>query len=103
MKTLTTLLNTPNIPGVEANVLAGVAGKFPEKYLSNGEVYLYDPWWGTLPLTIEAYNAVTYAAYTAAAPPAFDHIMFNADRSGFKCGSGNWMGVIQALLMFYGQ
>lgn len=101
MKTLATLLNTPIAPGVEATILTEVAGKFPAKYV--GEVYLYDPWWGTLPLTVETYNAVTYAAYTAAAPPAFDRIMFNSDRTAFKCGSGNWWGLIQALVLFYGQ
>jgi len=101
MKTLTTLLNTPNIPGVEATVVTGVGGEFPAKYV--GDVYLYDPWWGTLPLTVEVYHAATYAAYTAAAPPAFDHIMFNANRTGFKCGCGNWWGLIQALLLYYGQ
>jgi len=101
MKTLATLIDTPNIPGVEATILAGVSGQFPEKYI--GAVYLYDPWWGTIPLTVEDYVEATYDLYTVAAPPAFDHIMFNADRSGFKCGSGNWWGIIQAYVLFNGQ
>ena len=101
MKTLATLLNTPIAPGDEATILAGVGGKFCEKYIA--DVYLYDPWWGTLPLTVETYVEATYDLYTAAAPPAFDHIMFNSDRSAFKCGSGNWWGLIQALVLFYGQ
>lgn len=100
MKTLVTLLDTPNIPGDEATILTDVPD-FPEKYI--GEVYLSDPWWGSLPLTVEAYVAATYDGYDAATPPAWDHIMFNADRSAFKCGSGNWWGLIQAYVLFNGQ
>jgi len=99
MKTLVTLIDTPNIPGDEATILSEVPA-FPEA--SIGEVYIADAWWGLLPLTVEDYDAATYVAYTAAAPPAFDHIMFNADRSGFKCGAGLWWGVIQAYVLPYG-
>ena len=100
MKTLVTLLDTPIAPGDEATILSDVPA-FPEKYI--GEVYSADAWWGTIPLTVENYDAAIYAGYDAATPPAFDHIMFNADRSGFKCGAGVWWGVIQAYVLFNGQ
>ena len=99
MKSLVTLRDTPNIPGVEATILSDVPA-FPEKYI--GRVCINDPWWGTVPLVVEPYGAVTYAAYTVAAPPAFDHIMFNANRTGFKCGMGLWWGVLQAYILPYG-
>jgi len=99
MKSLATLLDTPNIPGAEAAILSDVPA-FPEKYI--GEIYVNDPWFGTIPLTLEPYVPLTYAAYTPAAPPAWDHIMFNANRTGFKCGTGLWWGVLQAYILPYG-
>lgn len=96
MKTLVTLLDTPIMPGAEATVLTDVP-TFQEKYV--GEVYINDSWWGTIPLVVEPYDEAIYDAYDAAAPPAWGHIMFNADLSGFKIGAGMWWGVLQAYVL----
>lgn len=96
MKELVCLCKTPFIAGDEADVLVESA-KFAEADIS--EVYIDDPWWGVLDLVVEAYVAVTYAAYTAAAPPAWGQIMFNADRTHFKCGTGLWWGKVMGYVI----
>jgi len=88
-KELVCLTKDPYIPGVEVTIIPQSKG-FREVDLA--EAFIDDPWWGVLDLTVETYNAVTYAAYTAAAPPAAGVIMFNADRTAFKCGSAAWWG-----------
>lgn len=93
MKELICLCKAPIIPGVAATVLAD-ALEFAEADISN--VYMDDPWWGIIDLTVLPFNAVTYAAYSAAAPPAWADIMFNADRSAFICGTGLWWGKAMA-------
>lgn len=95
-KELVCLCKTPFIPGDEAIVLTDVK-LFAEAYIS--EVYIDDPWWGVIDLTVEPYVAVTYAAYTAAAPPAWGQIMFNADRSAFKCGTALWWGKVMGYII----
>jgi len=95
-KELVCLRNDPYIPGDEAAVLTD-AQLFAEADIS--EVHIDDPWWGIIDLTVETYVAATYAAYTAAAPPAWGQIMFNADRSAFKCGTGLWWGKVMAYII----
>jgi len=89
MKQLICLAKAPIMAGVAATVLAD-ALQFAEEDISN--VYLDDSWWGIIDMTVLPYVAVTYAAYTAAAPPAWGEIMFNADRSAFISGTGLWWG-----------
>ena len=88
-KELVCLTTDPFIPGDEVTILAE-ALYFAEEDIS--KIYLDDPWWGVLDLTLETFVAATYAAYTAAAPPAWGQIMFNANRTAFKCGSAGWWG-----------
>lgn len=88
------LANAPFFAGAEAAVLDEAVAISPRDTMS--EVFLDDPWWGVIALTVETYNAVTYAAYTAAAPPALDEIMFDATRSNFKCGNPLWWGKLMA-------
>ncbi len=45
-------------------------------------------------LTVLPFVAVTYAAYSAAAPPAIDEVMFNLARTAFICGTPNWWGKV---------
>jgi len=89
MKQLICLCKAPIMVGVAATVLAD-ALDFAEEDISN--VYMDDPWWGIIDMTVLPYVAVTYAAYTAIAPPAWATMMFNADRSAFISGTGLWWG-----------
>jgi len=88
-KELVCLTKDPFIPGVEAIILPQSKG-FREVDLT--EVYLDDPWGGVLDQTVLPHNAVTYAAYTAALPPAWGDIMFNAARTAFICGTAPFWG-----------
>lgn len=88
-KELVCLTKAPYIPGDEVTIIPQSKG-FREEDIT--EVFIDDPWWGVLDLTVEPYVAATYAAYTAAAPPAWGNIMFNANRTAFKCGSAAWWG-----------
>lgn len=94
-KELVVLTKDPYIAGVEVTIIPQSKG-FREEDIT--EIYIDDPWWGVVDLTREDYVAATYAAYTAAAPPAGTNIMFNADRSAFKCGIGLWWGKVMALV-----
>ena len=94
-KELVCLCKGPVIAGVAVTVIPQTKG-FREVDIT--EVFVDDPWWGVVDQTVETYNAVTYAAYTAAAPPAWGQIMFNADRSAFKCGTPVWWGKVMALV-----
>lgn len=96
MKQLICLCKAPIMAGVAATVLAD-ALKFAEEDISN--VYMDDPWWGVLDLTVLPYNAVTYAAYTAALPPAWGEIMFNADRSALISGTALWWGKLMGFVV----
>lgn len=95
-KELVCLCKTPFIAGDEATVLTDTP-LFAEADIS--EVYIDDPWWGVIDLTVETYVAATYAAYTAAAPPAWGQIMFDANRSHFKCGTPLWWGKVMGLVI----
>lgn len=88
-KELICLTKDPFIPGDEVTILPESLA-FAEDDISN--IYVDDPWWGVIDLTLEDYVEATYAAYIAAAPPAWGVIMFNADRTAFKCGSAPWWG-----------
>ena len=90
------LTNAPILVGVETALLSEAQGIGIRDTISR--VYLDDPWWGIMDLTVETYNAVTYAAYTAAAPPAFGQIMFDATRANFKCGTDLWWGKLMAYI-----
>ncbi len=94
-KELVVLSKDPFIPGVEVTIIPQSKG-FREVDIT--EVFVDDPWWGVVDLTVETYVAVTYAAYTAAAPPAWGQIMFNADRSAFKCGTAVWWGKLMGMV-----
>lgn len=89
MKELICLCKAPFMAGVAATVLTD-ALKFAEADISN--VYMDDPWWGIIDMTVLPYNAVTYAAYTAAAPPAWATMMFSACRGFFISGTALWWG-----------
>jgi len=95
-KELVALTLDPFIPGAEVTIPTDVKG-FAEGDISS--MFVDDPWWGVIDLTLETYNAVTYAAYTIAAPPAWGQIMFNADRTAFKCGTAVWMGKMLAMII----
>ena len=95
-KELVCLRLTPFIPGAEADVVSDVK-RFAEGDISN--IVIDDPWLGSVELTLEAYVGATYTAYTAAAPPAWGRIMFNADRTAFKCGSPLWWGKVLAYIV----
>jgi len=95
-KELVALTIAPFIPGVEVTIPTD-AREFAEGDISN--IFVDDPWWGVVPLTLETYDAATYAAYTAAAPPAWGQIMFNADRTAFKCGTPVWWGKVMAYII----
>ena len=95
-KELVCLRLTPFIPGAEATVVSD-AKQFAEGDISN--IVIDDPWWGIIELTLEAYVAGTYTAYTAAAPPAAERIMFNSDRTAFKCGTPLWWGKVLAYIV----
>jgi len=94
-KELVCLHKDPFMAGAAVTVIPQAKG-FREVDIT--EVFLDDPWWGVLDLTVETYNAVTYAAYTVAAPPAWANIMFNAARSAFKCGTALWFGKVMAMV-----
>jgi len=83
-------------PGVESAVLTD-AKEFREADIS--EVFIDDPWFGVIDLTVDTYVAATYNAYTALAPPAAGHIMFDADRSHFITGNWIWFGKLMALVI----
>ena len=89
MKELIVLCKAPIMAGVAATVLAD-ALDFAEADISN--VYMDDSWSGIVDMTVLPYVAVTYAAYSAAAPPAWGDLMFNADRSAFISGTALWWG-----------
>lgn len=91
MKELICLTKAPFIPGATVTVLAD-ALTFAEEDISN--VYIDDPWMGIVDLTVLPYVAVTYAAYSVAAPPAWANIMFSACRGFFICGTGLWWGKV---------
>ncbi len=91
MKELICLCKAPIQAGVAATVLAD-ALEFAEEDISN--VYIDDSWMGIIDLTVLPFVAVTYAAYTAALPPAWADLMFNADRSAFICGTALWWGKV---------
>ena len=93
---LVCLTNVPFMAGDATSKLAE-APQFAED--SVGEIFLDDPWWGVIPLTVVPYVAATYAAYTVAAPPAWGEIMFNADCSAFKCGTPIWWGKLMAYVI----
>ena len=95
-KELIALTIDPFLPGAEVTIPTDVKG-FAEGDISN--MFIDDPWWGIVDLTLQAYVALTYAAYTAAAPPAAGIIMFNADRTAFKCGTAVWMGKLLAFII----
>jgi len=94
-KELVCLTKDPFIPGAEVTIIPQSRG-FREEDIT--EVFIDDPWLGVIDLTEQAYVAVTYAAYTVAAPPAWAVIMFNADRTAFKCGTALWFGKIMGLI-----
>jgi len=94
-KELVCLTKDPYIAGDAVTIIPQSKG-FREVDIT--EVFIDDPWWGVIDLTVETYNAVTYAAYTAAAPPAWGQIMFNAARTAFKCGTALWWGKVMALV-----
>lgn len=95
-KELVALTIDPFMAGAEVTIPTDVKG-FAEGDISN--IFIDDPWWGIIDLTLETYVAVTYAAYTAAAPPAPGQIMFNADRTAFKCGTPLWWGKVMAYII----
>ena len=95
-KELVCLTKDPYIGGAEVTIIPQSKG-FREVDVT--EVFIDDPWWGIIDLTVETYVAVTYAAYTAAAPPAWGQLMFNADRSAFKCGTPLWWGKVMGLVV----
>lgn len=87
------LCTTPFLPGEEATVIASC------KLFHAGDisdVTIVDPWWGIVALTVTTFNAVTYAAYTAGAPPAAGTMMFDANRENFKAGDPLWWGSVTA-------
>lgn len=95
-KELVALTLNPFIPGAEVAIPIEAKG-FAEGDIS--QAFIDDPWWGVLPLTVLPYVAVTYAAYTVAAPPAWGDIMFDATRTHFKCGSPVWWGKLMAYII----
>jgi len=95
-KELVCLTKAPYIAGVEATIIAQSKG-FRE--VDVAQVFIDDPWWGVVDLTVLPYvDLATYNAYTAAVPPAWAVIMFNADRTAFKCGTALWMGKVMAMV-----
>ena len=93
---LVCLTNVPFMAGVATAKLAEVP-QFTEDCV--GAIFLDDPWWGVMPLTVEPYVAATYAAYTVALPPAWGQIMFNGACSAFKCGTALWWGKLMAYVI----
>ena len=86
------LTNAPFMAGVETNNLSEVPA-FTEDCV--GEIFIDDPWWGVIPLTVVDYDATTYATFNV-----WGSIMFNADCSAFKCGTVPfWGGKIMAYLI----
>ncbi len=91
MRSLACLANTPFMAGVEAAVLADVSD-FNED--SVGEIFIDDPWWGVMPLTVVPYVAATYATFNV-----WGQIMFNAGCTAFKCGTALWWGKLMAYII----
>jgi len=98
-KELICLSKTAALAGVEHTVLTD-SQLFAEADIS--EIHIDDPWWGIVDLTVQDYVALTYAAYTVNAPPAAGVIMFNADRTAFKCGNPLWWGASNAYIIAVG-
>lgn len=88
-KELVCLTKDPYIPGAGVTIIPQ-SKYFREEDIT--ELFIDDPWWGTIDLTREDFVAATYAAYTVAAPPAWGVIMFNFLRTAFKCGSAPFWG-----------
>lgn len=91
MERLVCLRNTPFNAGAEAAVLSDVP-EFDEDHV--GEIFIDDPWWGTVPLTVVPYDSTTYGTFNT-----IDSIMFDADRSHFRCGNPLWWGVLWAYVI----
>lgn len=91
MKRLICLCNTPFAPGDEVEVLDDAPG-FTEECV--GEIYVDDPWWGVVPLTVVAYDADTYPTFNT-----WGSIMFDEDCSHFRCGTPVWWGSLMAYVI----
>jgi len=91
MKSLVCLTNVPFIAGVEVAVL-GEVPEFTEDNVS--EVFIDDPWWGIVPLTIVAYNSGTYPTFNT-----WGQIMFDADCANFRCGTDLWWGKVMGYVI----
>lgn len=94
MQRLVALTNTPFAAGDEAAVLDDVP-EFIEDPV--GEVFIADPWWGTVPLTVVDYDSDDYPTFNT-----FGSIMFDADASHFRCGNPCWWGVLWAYVVVRG-
>lgn len=90
-KELVCLCNTFFFAGVETAII-GDAKAFAEGDIS--EVFIDDPWFGVVPLTVVAYNSDTYPTFNV-----LDQIMFDADRTHFKCGTALWWGKLMAYII----
>lgn len=90
-KELVCLCNTPFIAGAETAVITDAKG-FAEGDIS--EVFIDDPWFGVIPLTVASYVAGTYPTFNT-----WLQIMFDADRSHFRCGTPLWFGKIMAYII----
>lgn len=91
MKSLVCLRNTPFIAGAEAAVLSDVP-EFAEDHV--GEIFIDDPWWGVMTLTVVPYSSVTYPTFNT-----WGSIMFDADCTHFRCGTALWWGALWAYVI----
>lgn len=91
MQRLVALTNAPFGAGDQVDILSDAPG-FDEDRV--GEIFIDDPWWGTVPLTVVPYDADDYPTFNT-----FDSIMFDADASHFRCGNPLWWGVLWAYVI----
>ena len=88
---LVCLINQPFIPGDEVDVLAQVP-QFTEE--DAAQVFIDDPWFGVIPLTVQPYVAGTYPTFNT-----WGEIMFDATARHFRCGTPLWWGKILAYVV----
>lgn len=85
---LVCLCNTPYIAGDEVTILTE-APKFTEDNV--GEIFIDDPWWGVVPLTVVDYDSDVYPTFNV-----WGSIMFDATCAHFKSGTAVWWGKLMA-------
>ena len=83
------MCNVPYMAGVETPILTEVQRLYSGDVIS--EAFIDTPWWGVVPLTVRTYDVALYPTFNT-----WGEIMFDSDRTHFRCGTPTWLGKIMA-------